>query len=135
MLTNLLTFEIGDEASLIDFERAYRDVSNSLKKISKSSGIDQVESLYVASSVAIHMYAADFLLESTDAGVHVVWGTPGHRCGWLQLATMCFDYLTRSVFDLLDGASGILKSDINRRCLQIFNDPLIAAMVDAQASR
>lgn len=110
--------------------RTYKDVNRTLGKMAKSPELESLEIIHASSSVAVHMSAADFLLESNALGVTVIWASEARRCAWLRLAIICFDYLTTSALASVPNHHGEASAqDLRARWLAIYNDPLLAAAV------
>jgi len=113
--------------------RTYKDVNPTLQKMAKFPTLERLELIHSASSVAVHASAADFLLETTTTGVTVVWASPGRRCAWLQMAIMCYDYLTISALSsVLDSSENSAIKDLHERWQLIYNDPLLMSAVGAE---
>jgi hypothetical protein len=113
--------------------RTYNQVGQTLERMKRSQALRHVEILHSSSSTAVHMSAADFLLESSATSVTVVWATPGRRSAWLQFAIMCFDYLTISALMSVPSplADGFID-ELHERWQQIYNDPLLMSAVGVE---
>jgi len=110
--------------------RTYNDVIPTLVRMSKSPALQRMDLLHKASSVAVHMSASDFLMESTGTGVTVVWASEGRRCAWLQLGIMCFDFLTMSALCSVPSAeSDATISDLHTRWQVIYRNPIFTTAV------
>jgi len=108
--------------------RTYKDVNRTLERMAKSSELESMGIIHASSSVAVHMSAADFLLESNALGVKVIWASEARRCAWLRLGIICFDYLTASALaSVASHDEEASAQDLRARWLAIYNDPLLAA--------
>lgn len=115
--------------------RTYKDVNRTLEKMAKSPPLESLGIIHASSSVAVHMSASDFLLESSDSGVTVVWASDARRCAWLKLAIMCFDYLTISALTSVPSNDNeAIVQDLHSRWQAIYNDPLLVNAVAAEGA-
>jgi hypothetical protein len=115
--------------------RNYKNVNRTLEKMANSPGLESLGIIHASSSVAVHASAADFLLESNDLGVTVVWASDARRCAWLQLAIMSFDYLTISALSSVTSyGDGAIAQELHACWQAIYNDPLLVAAVAAEGS-
>jgi len=126
----ILKLCIANGRTTLPKHRTYKDVNRTLEKMAKSPALDRLELLHTASSVAVHMSASDYLLETTSTSVTVVWASPARRCAWLQMAIMCYDYLTISALNSVPNPkqNAIIK-DLHARWQEIFYDPLLVSTV------
>jgi hypothetical protein len=114
--------------------RTYKDVNRTLEKMAKAPDLKRLEIFHSSSSVAVHMLASDFLLESSGLGVTVVWASTGRRYAWLQLAIMCFDYLTISALSSVPSPEhNAIARELHARWQEIYNDPLLVHAVAAES--
>ena len=115
--------------------RTYSDVNPTLIKMAKSPQLERLGLLHSSSSVAVHMSASDFLLETSVTGVRVVWASPGRRCAWLQLAIMCFDYLTLSALSSVSSPENDeVIQELHARWQEIYNDSLLVNAVGSEGA-
>lgn len=113
--------------------RTHKDVTPTLKIIAKSPPLAQLGTIHASSSIAVHMSAADFLLESTDFGVSVTWASEARRCAWLQLAIMCFDNLTMCALSSTssDDNDAVIR-DLHTQWQAIYNNELLLSTVASE---
>ena len=113
--------------------RTHTDVTPTLKTMAKFPPLQQLGTIHASSSIAVHMAAADFLLESSDFGVSVTWASDARRCAWLQLAVMCFDNLTMCALSSTssDGSEAVIL-DLSRRWRAIYNNELLVSAVASE---
>jgi hypothetical protein len=115
--------------------RTYKDVNPTLAKMAKTPDLESLGIIHASSSVAVHMSASDFLLESSETGVTVVWASDARRCAWLQLAIVCFDYLTISALQSVpSNANKVVAEDLHARWQTIYYDPLLVNAVATEVS-
>jgi hypothetical protein len=111
--------------------RSYGDVAKSIEKLSRKPELSWINALYGSSSSVTHALGADFLITKTESGIEVTWAEPERRCGWLVHATVCYEYLTRIVFDVCMGSSPLHTFDLQKQSLKILDDPLVPALLGA----
>lgn len=112
-------------------DRTRREVTPTLKKISVRGGPDWLVEVYSTTSAATHMTGVDHLLHQLE----VTWADPFKRCFWLQLATICFDYITRLAADSMGaGFSDATSSELYLHVVAILESPLMASVTHGTAS-
>jgi hypothetical protein len=115
--------------------RTYKHVKPTLERMAKSPDLKELGLIHASSSVAVHMSASDFLLESSTSGVTVIWASEPSRCAWFQLAIMSFDNLTMSALSAIPNhENGPVILDLRTRWRQIYNDPLLVSAVASKAT-
>jgi len=115
--------------------RTYKDVNRTLEKMAKTPELESLGIIHASSSVAVHMSASDFLLESNDLGVKVVWASDARRCAWLQLAIVSFDYLTISALSSVpNNDNEAIVQELHSRWQAIYNNSLLVSAVATEGA-
>ncbi len=110
--------------------RTYKHVNQTIEKMAKNPELASLGIIHASSSVAVHVSSADFLLESNEFGVTVVWTSDARRFAWLQLAIVCFDYLTTSaLLSVPSPGNETVIPELHTRWQAIYNDPLLVSAV------